>query len=312
MMIVKKHTNPWPRRWIQLSSMLDAGLSVESAFKTLTKVPNKDHDVLKKIIYRVSKGSTLTAALLANNIIDKFDAALLDSAETAGRLPQGLKHISELKISQQRTKKTLSGLTLLPKVMLIIGAIAGIFVRTAQQGQSINQAVLDTGIIVIISFIIIRAAIELLTIDARIPLSIGWGINLLHSKSRRFQQHFEQRFYHSLTWQLASGVDAATAIKRNALLLSSKRYQKTVIQASLSAAKGLSLPVVLEQFGLAPSKRMQQTLSFADSSGTIEKAIGHELKLIDQDIQHFNKALIAWWPRAVYVGALLVVVKYMF
>ena len=112
---------------MQLSSMLEAGLSVEHALKTLAKNTSKhqkrDQQNLQKIIYRISKGSTFSSALITHNVLDKFDSALLKNAEIAGRLPQGLEHISKLKLGRQKMVKSMSGLALLPKAMLLIGVI---------------------------------------------------------------------------------------------------------------------------------------------------------------------------------------------
>ena len=302
---------------MQLSSMLDAGLSVEHALKTLYESPKKNHEnqdqqSLKKIILNVSKGSTLSRALEAHQVIDRFDATLLENAETAGRLPQGLDHISKLKLGRLKMVRSLSGLALLPKAILIIGALAGIFVRIAQQGQTPTQAIMDVSIVLVVSMIAIKIVISLLTVNARIPLSLAWNIPLLKKHSNSFQQQFEQHFYHSLVWQITSGIDSAHAIQNNALLLNNKVFQKSVKQASQHASKGSDLPNVLEQNGLILSKRMRQALLLADTAGTIEKSIGHELKNIQLQIKQHNENLVTWWPKILYVCVLIIIMKFMF
>ena len=306
---------------MQLSSMIDAGLSVEHALKTIYKHPknkhkkyqkNRNQQTLKRIIQRVSKGSTLTAALKENSVVDKFDAALLENAEISGRLPQGLSHISKLKLIRQKMIKTLSGMALLPKAILFIGALAGIFVRIFQQGQTAIQAITDVSIVIVFTLIGIKLAVSLLTVNARIPISLGWDIPLIKKYSKAFQQHFEQRFYHSFTWQLASGIDSANAIQNNALLLNNINYKKTVSQAAQLANKGIALPILLEQNNLALSARMQQTLSLSNTAGTAEKAISHELTLIQKEIKQRTYNIIAWWPRALYVVVMLIILKYIF
>lgn len=302
---------------MQLSSMLDAGLSVEHALKTLFESPkknreSKDQQSLKKIIHKVSKGSTLSTALKANQVIDRFDATLLQNAETAGRLPQGLDHISKLKLNRQKMIRSLSGLALLPKAMLIIGALAGIFVRIAQQGQNPTQAIIDVSIVLMVSVIMITIVISLLTINARIPLSFIWNFPLLKKHSKAFQQQFEQHFYHSLLWQITSGIDSAHAIQNNALLLNNNAFQKSTKQASQHASKGTDLPNALEQNGLILSKRMRQALFLADTAGTIEKSVGHELKNIQQQIKQHNENLVSWWPKILYVSVLIIIMKFMF
>ena len=57
---------------------------------------------------------------------------------------------------------------------------------------------------------------------------------------------------------------------------------------------------------------MQQTLFLADTSGTSEQAINHELKLIQREIKLRNENLISWWPKALYVGVLAVIMRFMF
>ena len=301
--------------------MLDAGLSVEHALKTLYKSPNnareknrkKHHKQnLKKVIQQVSKGSKLSSALQANKVIDKFDARLLENAEIAGRLPQGLDHISKLKLGRQKTINSLSGLSLLPITILIIGAFAGIFVRIAQQGQAPTQAILDVGLVLVTTVAAIKIIILLLTVNARIPISIAWNIPFLKKHSKAFQQHFEQRFYHSFSWQINSGIDSANAIQNNAFLLSNSTYRKTIKQASQQANKGIALPNILEQNGLVLSQRMQQTLTLADTSGTTEKAISHELKLIQQEIKQRNENLLSWWPKVLYLSVLMIIIRFMF
>ena len=272
--LFKYKLNPWPQQFMQLSSMLEAGLSVEHALKTLakniSKHPKRDQQKLQKIIYGISKGSTFSSALITHNVLDKFDSTLLKNAEIAGRLPQGLEHISKLKLGRQKMVKSMSGLALLPKAMLLIGALAGFFVRIAQQGQAPLQAIIDVSIVFLLTVVAIKILIFMLTINARIPLSLAWNMPFIKTHSNAFQQHFEQRFYHSLTWHLTSGIDSANAIKNNALLLSNKTYQKNVKQASQQASTGTSLPDTIIDNGLALSKRMQQTLSLADTAGTSE------------------------------------------
>jgi len=306
---------------MQLSSMLDAGLNVEQALQTLYESPNKkrkqnqenpNQQSLKKIIHRVSKGSTLSAALKANKVIDQFDASLLENAEIAGRLPLGLEHISKLKLGRQKMNSSLSGLALLPKAILIIGALAGIFVRIAQQGQNPIQAIIDVGVVLVLTLVAIKIVVSLLTVNARIPISLAWNIPFLKTHSKAFQQHFEQRFYHSLSWQLTSGIDSTNATQNNALLLDNNTYQKSVQQASQQASTGIALPYVLEQNGLVLSKRMRQALSLADTAGTIEKSISHELRYIQQHINQRNQNIISWWPKTLYVIVLVIIMKYMF
>lgn len=319
--MMKHRINPWPQQFMQLSSMLDAGLSVEHALKTLHESPSikrkknkesREQQNLKKVTQQVSRGSTLSTALKANKVIDKFDAALLENAETAGRIPQGLDHISTLKLGRQKMISSLSSLALFPKAMLIIGAFAGIFVRIARQGQAPTQAVIDVSIVLVLTVLAIKMLIFLLTINARIPLSFAWNLRFIKKHSKAFQQHFEQRFYHSFFWQIASGIDSATAIKNNALLLNNKTYQKTIKLASNQASRGIALPNILEQNGLLLSPRLQQTLSLADTAGTAEKAISHELKLIKQEIKQRNENLISWWPKALYVSVLAIIMRFMF
>ncbi len=292
--------------------MIDAGLSIEHALSTLNKTPSKDDLTLKKITHSVSKGAALATTFEKHNIIDKFDAGLLRSAELAGRLPQGLTYLAQTQTERQQTTNSLKSLALLPKAILMIGGLAGIFVRIAQFGQTPLQAILNVGVVIFSTLVIIQLLIALLTLDPRVWISYSWNFNFLHKYSKRFQQNFEQLFYSSLSWQFDSGIDAAKALQRNALLLKSTSYQKTVKNAQQQANAGTNLPTLLQKNCLVLSKRMRRVLDVSDNSGTLTKALGHELNFIAQDIQQRTTNLIAWWPRLLYLMVLLIVIKFMF
>ena len=220
----KLKLDPWPQRWLQLATMISAGMSVYQALETLNRNEQKDSLTLNKIAHSVRQGTSLSKALEAQQVLDKFDSALLQSAELAGRLPQGLKYMSDAKSARLQTLNSLIALALFPKVILLISAAAGLFVQIARYSRAPLEAALDIAIIVASTILVIRVLILLLTIDPRVIISLGWNYALLRTKNKRFIQNFELIFYRSLNWQLESGTDVVTALKRNTLLFNPSTY----------------------------------------------------------------------------------------
>ena len=299
----------WPLRWHQLAVMLDAGLSIEKAMNALDK--NANDPEIKRIIRYIKSGTSFSSALIKIKTINDFDKELLNCAEQAGCLSQGLAHIAELKINQQQNIKTLRASLLLPKAVLMIGMFAAIFIRVASYGEGVFEAVTGVGLITVVTLMIINLFVKLLSIDIKLVISIAWPYAVLRTKYTQLKLEFEQLFYRSLVWQLSSGVDIATSLERNRLLLKSAKYRSSVIEAQQQCVTGVNLPLALMENGLVLTKRMKQVLNTADNTGNFEQAVGHELDIISEKLRQQATARLKWWPRVVYVFVMVVIMRVM-
>ena len=311
----------WPAYWQQLSVMIGAGLPIDQSLRTLQGKRSKEfkpHDnstainktndsQLQRIIALVERGVSLADAFKRASAISQFDYHLLKSAEAAGRLEQGLQHIAVRWTNQLQRVKSLKSALLLPVVVLIIGALAGVFVRVLKSGQTVFDASISIAIIVLCVVLFFSLMLRVLALDARIYLSVLWPIEFVRRRSLRYQRVFEQLFYRSLLWQIESGIAVEKATSKCSNLLSAQSFKISARSAATNMGSGLSLPQSLIDNGLVLSKRMQQVLLIANQSGSYEQAVGTELVLQRQKLDQQLNDDFKWFARASYVLVLLVI-----
>lgn len=300
----------WPERYSQLAVMVDAGLSLEHALATINKGLKNADPQLDRALGLVKRGKSFSTAFKTSGILSNFDYALLRTAETAGRLGEGLKHISELRINHiQRVRSLKTGL-MLPKMVLLIGGLAGIFVKMNTGGQSVLQAVLSVSLTLVFVFAISYVFERLLLCDIRHYLSLLWPINYFRKTNKRYHHLFEAVFFRALNWQLNSGIDARKALHNCQALLTSKPFKTQVADAAKAVEQGHSIPETLEMHNLVLSQRMRQVLLIAQQSGRYQQAIEHELTLQGGNIKQDVEALIKWAPRFYYLIVILVISRF--
>jgi len=199
----------------------------------------------------------------------------------------------------------------LPKAIVLIGALAGVFVRVATDKQNTFDAVISVGAITAWFYLICYLSLFIIRADTRIWMSWFWPNTILFNKNSWCSLALEHYFYKSLVWQVSAGVPYSRAIERCRSLLSSDSFSVAVNKASKDMAKGCSLSQSLIKHGLVLTDRMRQVLLVADESGTHEAAIKHELKLQSGRLDLKAKNFFKWAPRFFYLVALIVVSKLM-
>jgi len=88
----------WPMQLRQLAVMIDAGLPIDAALKSLVGRSGKHSLKLKKAQRLVERGMSLPDALQRALLVKDFDHAMLRCADAAGRVSDGLNHISERRV----------------------------------------------------------------------------------------------------------------------------------------------------------------------------------------------------------------------
>lgn len=318
--------NMWPNYWQQLSVMIGAGLAVDQSLRTLqgkqskdlkpdktnTAVNKKIDSQLPRIIALVERGVSLADAFKRTSAISEFDYRLLKSAETAGRLEQGLQHIAVRWTKHLQRVNSLKSSLLMPVVVLIIGALAGVFVRVLLSNQTVFDASVSIAVIVFYVLLFFSLMLRALMLDARIYLSFLWPIAFVRRRSLRYQRVFEQLFYRSLLWQIESGVAAEKATSQCSDVLSVKSFKVSVQSAATQMGAGQSLPQCLVDHNLVLTKRMQQVLSIANESGRYEQAVARELVIQRQKLDLQLNDDFKWLARASYVLVLVVISRLVF
>ena len=288
-------------RWMQLSVMLEAGIQASAAVKTINKTKHRDNRALAQSVQLLERGQSLGSAFKHLNLLSEYELAMLVGAEKAGRVAQGLEHISRDQRQNVEYRNTLAAGFVLPKAMLLIAAIVALFIRIFEYKQDVVLAALQVSLLTIAAFMAIQAFLHLWSRDARGYLSRMWSIESIRHRSRWFQSHFEYHFYHSLNWQLQSGVAVDIALDRCSKMLANRRFKDQVEAAVNDLQTGRSISESLINQGLVLSARMKQTLMVANETGTFEKSIAGELALLKASMELGVENQIKWLPKILYV-----------
>lgn len=302
----------WPFQLRQLAVMIDAGIAIDAALASLDSTRDAKRRVkLQRAVRLVKRGVGLPDAFLKAQLIGEFDYEMLCTAEEAGRLSDGLNHISERRVKQLQRADSLKASLVLPKTLVFVGAVAGVFVRTASGNQSIAEALISVGIAAAWFYLICYLALNIVRADTRIWMSLLWPYEFIRKRNQWYCLALEYYFYNSLIWQVSAGVPYGTAVKRCSKLLTSKTFCEKTEKASRQMESGTSLSQSLIDEGLVISRYMRQVLLVADESGKHELAIKNELKLQSHRLKQKTENFFKWMPRVFYVVALLFVSKLM-
>ncbi len=299
----------WPFQLRQLAVMVAAGISIDASLASLASQPNINASKLQKALRLVKRGFSLPDAFRRAALITDFDYEMLRCANEAGRLADGLNHISERRVSQLQRSESLKASLILPKALVAMGVFGGFFVRTASGSQSITEMIVSIGTVVVWFYLVVYIAMVVIRADPRIWMSWLWPYSWLHRNSEWYRLALEYLFYKSLLWQVSAGVSASIATKNCHKLLSSVHFQSCVVAASESMSRGESMPSALINGGLVLTSRMRQVLLIADQSGKHETAIKHELAIQEATLKQKSDDLFRWLPRVFYVIALVAVSK---
>lgn len=309
---MKHSSNPrWSLHWQQLAVMIGAGLSVEKGLHTLLKAEAKTNSerkikiTIERVKGLVQRGVSLTSAMQRAGAINKFDGVMLQTAEIAGRLPDGLNAIAQRRLKQIQRVDALSNAFWLPQCVLIIAALSAAFIRVSR-GEGVLSTCVEVGFWLIVIRIATRLFLALLRLDPRVYLSALWPFNWLRKNSELFQIGFELTFYSAFLWQVRGGLDVQQATENCQNLLSNHSFKYSTMRAAHSMGKGIGVTDSLSQHGLILSKRLSMTVSIAEESGRWEQAIEHELGLQAAIITQSIDAKFKWIPRVYYVIVLLI------
>ncbi len=306
----------WPRYWQQLSVMIGAGLTIEVALKSLQSSVEKNNKydlvAFKRIIGLVSRGQSLSTAFMKANCISPSDFTLLQIAEKSGKLSAGLTLIADRRIDWLMKVDTLKANLLLPKGLLLVGALAGMFVRMASAGEPFSEALYSVLSTLIVAWLFISLTVWLIKCDGLTWLSLGWRLPFLKERWLVYQLLFEQAFYRLLIWQINAGIAPDKALETSKDLLHASDYKRKVTLASGDASKGEAMDLLLNKNGLVLSASLKQVLRTSIQIGSWDKAIDHHLKLQRQVLLLKSDDFFKWLPRFYYFLTLLVISKFMF
>jgi len=278
----------WPSLLSQLSTMLEAGLPIASALNSLIDRSGERELGLQKAYRLVEKGVGLANA---------FGCAKL------------VKHLAERKISQLQRVESFKASLAFPKALILLGAGAGVFIRTASAQQSSLEAFASIALLVAVFYLLSFIAVLIVKADTRIWMSWIWPYPSIHKHMKWYRLSLEYLLYYNLSWQISVGIVASDASRACSRLLASRNFQLRVNTAAACMDKGEAMTKSLEDQGLVLTKRMQQVLLIAEQSGTHEAAIRHELSLQRAELKLKADNFFKWASRFAYLIALVFISK---
>ncbi len=289
--------------------MLSAGIDPVKALETLTRNNHKDKIKLLGVTRRVAKGKSLSQALHNAHLISVYQFGLLKSAESAGKLADGLDYIGVQQLKLEQAQKSMQAALWLPQAVFIIGAIVAVFIRLAKDQEPLFDIISDVGLSVLSVLALTRIAVLLWSREPQFWLSLFWSTRFVRERSDWFKLRFEVAFYRPLQWQLSAGVVMDQALRNLSPLLTDKRYKQQLVQATKAVLNGQSTVKALLENRLVLSSHLRAVLRTGEQSGTFEEALGHQLKLMELQIAEQVQQQIRWWPKLYYSIVLLLVLS---
>lgn len=306
------HQINWPMQLRQLAVMMDSGIPIAAALKSINTKTDQKNVKLQKAQRWANRGMSLPEAFRRADLVNDFDYTMLHAADTAGRISDGLNHISERRLNQLQRAERFKSSLILPKAVVLIGGIAGVFVKISVAQQSLSEALVSVGVAMTWFYLVVYASVLLVKADTRVWMSWLWPYPVVRKNNEWYRTALEYLFYNSLVWQIAGGIDASSATKGCSQLLKSQQFQSSVMAASDSMAKGLSMTQALTNEGLVLTDRLRQVILIADQSGTHEAAIKHEMSLQRMILKQKAVKFFKLAPRVFYVMALVVTSEFFF
>ena len=313
--MIKNAKQLWPSYWQQLATMIGAGLPIDRALNTLIgslKANDKIKPAFQRASALVGKGQLLSKALLDENCLSESDYHVLSIAEKSGKLADGLAMIGERRRDWLMKVNTLKANLILPKGMLLVGALAGMFVRIASAGQEFSAALLSILSTLSVAWFVMLLSVWLIERDSLLWLSLGWRLTLVRKRWLIYQLAFENAFYRLLSWQISVGIAPNQALSNSQSLLTASDYKNRVSNSIKLCNQGMSVDTVLQDNGLVLSQPLRQVLRTSMAVGSWDRAVIHHLDVQKKVLVLKAEDFFKWLPRFYYLLALLAISKYMF
>lgn len=288
--------------------MLGAGLSASHALRTLNS--NGTDARLTRATGLVERGVGLSDALLRAQYLNAYDFQILAVSESAGRLAAGFSFLAERRSRWLQLLSSLRAAMWMPIAVLLIGALAGVFIRMFRFGESLWVASLPIGQSVVLTLIGFYIVAWLLRNDSLRWLSWLWPCRFIRERSITYQMAFEQVFLRMFTWQLNAGVPADRAASACRLMLNNQSFQQVMQRVSHELSTGVEIPQSLHNNRLIFSAPMTATMQVGVLAGRWQSAVEHQLSLHKDLLEQRAQVFFKWLPKVAYVVVLVVISRF--
>jgi len=288
-----------------LATLSESGISILDA-ATRVALSHPELEQWPEVITKISKGHSLARALTDTELINGFEQQVIEVAENAGRLPQGLRTIA---LSYDKRRKRVSRLKsklYLPVAMVFIAIIVtAIVTLTRNPDASIIGVIIVLMIKVILTLFFTKWLLGLFRKDGAWILKVAGNFK----NTTFYRQLYEQIIFGALLWNLQSGIEFNQAFAKVSRLLKSKGNKAQLMKVSRLCGSGTSMSESVVQADLPITTDLKQVLATADASGRWEDAIDiylkHQQIMLDIKIED----IFDWAPRTFYSVVVLIAIS---
>lgn len=273
-----------------------------SPHQSLIKLAPTTNAQWSNCIDQVSKGKPLATALFNCKQINRYEREILDVANQAGRLPEGLLHIADQVEQRKQRISRLKVRLFYPFAVLIVGIAVTTLLQAIQNDGSLMGAISNGLILLIAAGLLTKLFLSLFTMDGCQVLS---RFNSLSSQSW-YQRLFQHIVFSCLACQIKSGIDFKSGFLRVSRLLDQKALRQQLVKVAQHCGQGNSVSHSLAAADLPISHDFQAILHTAEQSGEWSSAIDRALAIQQQELNQNIEQVFDWAPRVYY--ALIVVV----
>lgn len=279
--------------------MVSAGIATAAAWE---KSSAALHTSGSPILALLQKGLSLSQAMGRYGLLTPSQQIFLSASDNAGCLPAALLRLaseSEQRSQRQQEMKSKWGVLYL---LLAVGWLAGsISAGAAEPERLVSTLLLNSGKC-LLTYYLIQLVSTLSLQSAWWWLGLAWRLGW---RRKAFQWSFTINWLGLLGWQLAAGVDAATALKSMQGLISTPAYRGATTQAVVAVQNGQSLSTALASSGLLPNAALEQILVSAEASGKIAESLEHQARLAEPNLKLYLDSVMFWLSKVLYalVGA---------
>ena len=294
-----------------LAVMLRSGLAFSRALSILSEQTKSKYfaEVLKKIQEDVEKGSALADSMEKfPKVFDKLFVSMVRVGDTGGNLEEVLDLLSiQLKKDHELTSKV-KGAMMYPAVILVamsgIGILMMVFVFPSllkmftDSGKElplatralifVSDSLVNYGLYIFVAFIVglyffiksIKTSAGKRVFDSvMIKLPVVGGIIMKVNVAR---------FCRTVSSMITSGVSIVQALDTVSGTLGNYAYSASAKDACLKVQKGISLSVVIGEYGKLYPSMMIHMIEVGEETGSVESTMKQVAEYYEEEVDQFT------------------------
>lgn len=294
-----------------LAVMLRSGLAFSRALSILSEQTKSKYfaEVLKKIQEDVEKGNALADSMERfPKVFDKLFVSMVRVGDTGGNLEEVLDLLSiQLRKDHELTSKV-KGAMMYPCVILVamggIGILMMVFVFPSllkmftESGKElplatralifVSDSLVNYGLYILVAFIVgFYFFIKSIKTDAgkkvfdsfMIKMPVVGGIIMKVNVAR---------FCRTVSSMITSGVSIVQALDTVSSTLGNYAYSQSAKDACLKVQKGISLSVVISEYGKLYPSMMIHMIEVGEETGSVESTMKQVAEYYEEEVDQFT------------------------